>query len=163
MSIYASRHFWEATAERSIKTTAQVTGGLLGADHIVGVLDVEWTQVGSVASLAALLSVLTSIASARIGKGGPSLGGEIVESDVVEWADGREVVEDYRATQLSLRAHPLSFLRDQLDRQGIVRCADLRDIANGKLGNRRIDQRRRCCRLAERFSTGENALDSPDR
>ncbi|KQZ61628.1 DNA polymerase [Sphingopyxis sp. Root1497] len=46
--------------------------------------------------------------------------------------DGREVVEDYRATQLSLRAHPLSFLRDELDRQGIVRCADLRDIANGK-------------------------------
>ena len=92
MSIYASRHFWEATAERAIKTTAQVTGGLLTADHIVGVLDVEWAQVGSVAALAALLSVLTSIASAQIGKGGPSLGGEIVESDVVEWADGREVV-----------------------------------------------------------------------
>ena len=92
MSIYASRHFWEAAAERAVKTTAQVTVGLLTADHIIGVLDVEWTQVGSVASLAALLSVLTSIASARIGKGGPSLGGEIVESDVVEWADGREVV-----------------------------------------------------------------------
>jgi error-prone DNA polymerase len=28
--------------------------------------------------------------------------------------DGREVVEDYRSIQLSLRAHPVSFLRDQL-------------------------------------------------
>ena len=46
--------------------------------------------------------------------------------------DGREVVEDYRATQLSLRAHPLSFLRDELDDMGIVRCADLRHIRDGR-------------------------------
>jgi error-prone DNA polymerase len=38
---------------------------------------------------------------------------------------GREVVEDYRATQFSLRAHPVSFLRDHLDRRGITRCGDL--------------------------------------
>ena len=47
-------------------------------------------------------------------------------------SEGREVVEDYRATQLSLRAHPLSFLRDELDAMGIVRCADLQHIPNGK-------------------------------
>ena len=92
MSTYTAPHFWKATAERAIKTTAQVLLGLLTADHLIGILDVEWTQVGSVAALAALLSVLTSIASAQVGKGGPSLGGEIVESEVVEWADGREVV-----------------------------------------------------------------------
>jgi error-prone DNA polymerase len=40
--------------------------------------------------------------------------------------EGREVVEDYRATQLSLRAHPLHFLRTQLDARRIVRCADLK-------------------------------------
>ncbi|MEH3101352.1 error-prone DNA polymerase [Sphingomonas adhaesiva] len=38
---------------------------------------------------------------------------------------GREVVEDYRATQLSLRAHPLTFLRGTLDERRVVRCADL--------------------------------------
>ncbi len=92
MSTYTTPHFWKATAERAIKTTAQVLLGLLTADHIVGVLDVEWTQIGSVAALAALLSVLTSIASAQVGKGGPSLGGEIVESNVVERLDGTEVV-----------------------------------------------------------------------
>lgn len=38
---------------------------------------------------------------------------------------GREVVEDYRATQMSLRAHPLQFLRPRLDDARVTRCADL--------------------------------------
>lgn len=46
--------------------------------------------------------------------------------------DGREVVEDYRSLQLSLRAHPLSFLRPQLHAMKIVRCADLRSIRDGR-------------------------------
>lgn len=41
-------------------------------------------------------------------------------------AAGREVVEDYRATQLSLRAHPLTFLRDELTRRRMVTCASLK-------------------------------------
>jgi error-prone DNA polymerase len=44
---------------------------------------------------------------------------------------GREVVEDYRATQLSLRAHPVSFLRDRLSAQRIVRCGDLANMKDG--------------------------------
>ncbi len=44
---------------------------------------------------------------------------------------GREVVEDYRALQLSLRAHPLAFLRTELDRRGILPCAALRDHEDG--------------------------------
>jgi error-prone DNA polymerase len=46
--------------------------------------------------------------------------------------DGREVVEDYRSLQLSLRAHPLSFLRDELTRQGVTRCADLEHVRDGR-------------------------------
>jgi error-prone DNA polymerase len=46
--------------------------------------------------------------------------------------EGREVVEDYRATGLSLHRHPVSFLRADLRRQGIVRCADLADIRDGR-------------------------------
>ena len=46
--------------------------------------------------------------------------------------DGREVVEDYRMTQLSLRAQPVAFLRDDLQRRGIVRCADLEHIRDGR-------------------------------
>jgi error-prone DNA polymerase len=47
-------------------------------------------------------------------------------------SDGREVIEDYRMLQLSLRAHPLSFVRHELDRQGIVRCSDLASIRDGR-------------------------------
>jgi error-prone DNA polymerase len=45
--------------------------------------------------------------------------------------DGREVVEDYRAVQLSLRAHPLSFLRAELDRRGIVPAGVLKEMKDG--------------------------------
>ncbi len=46
---------------------------------------------------------------------------------------GREVVEDYRATQLTLRQHPLSFLRPELRRRGMVCCADLKTIKEGRM------------------------------
>jgi error-prone DNA polymerase len=45
---------------------------------------------------------------------------------------GREVVEDYRSLQLSLRGHPMSFLRPELDAMRIVRCADLATIRDGR-------------------------------
>jgi len=45
---------------------------------------------------------------------------------------GRDVVEDYRSLQLSLRGHPMSFLRGELDRMRIVRCADLATIRDGR-------------------------------
>ena len=43
---------------------------------------------------------------------------------------GREVVEDYRSTGLSLRAHPLAFLRDALNARGYLPCAALRTVRN---------------------------------
>ncbi|WP_241527251.1 error-prone DNA polymerase [Sphingomonas turrisvirgatae] len=46
--------------------------------------------------------------------------------------DGREVIEDYRSLQLSLRAHPLTFVRDELARRGVTRCADLASIRDGR-------------------------------
>ena len=45
--------------------------------------------------------------------------------------EGREVVEDYRAVQLSLRRHPLAFLRPELDRRGIVPAARLASLKDG--------------------------------
>ena len=45
---------------------------------------------------------------------------------------GREVVEDYRATQLTLREHPLFFLREELARRGMRTCADLANIKDGR-------------------------------
>ncbi|ONF95616.1 error-prone DNA polymerase [Sphingomonas jeddahensis] len=46
---------------------------------------------------------------------------------------GREVVEDYRATQLTLRQHPLTFLRGRLSERRCVPCGDLKTIKEGTL------------------------------
>jgi error-prone DNA polymerase len=45
---------------------------------------------------------------------------------------GREVVEDYGAVGLSLRRHPVAFLRDGLAARGIVSCAALSDSRDGR-------------------------------
>ena len=45
--------------------------------------------------------------------------------------EGREVVEDYGAVSLSLRGHPVAFLRETLDRRRITRCADLVKLKDG--------------------------------
>ncbi|WEK45243.1 MAG: error-prone DNA polymerase [Candidatus Andeanibacterium colombiense] len=46
--------------------------------------------------------------------------------------EGREVVEDYRSIGLSLRGHPVQFLRPELDAMRIVKCADLQNIRDGR-------------------------------
>jgi error-prone DNA polymerase len=45
---------------------------------------------------------------------------------------GREVVEDYSATGLSLRCHPLAFLRADLRARGLIPCADLLATRDGR-------------------------------
>lgn len=71
--------FWAATGERAVKTAAQTAVALIGTGA-VGVLDVDWQQIASVSALAAVVSVLTSLASDRLGPDrGPSLVHEPVE------------------------------------------------------------------------------------
>jgi DNA polymerase III alpha subunit len=41
-----------------------------------------------------------------------------------EMALGEHVVEDYRSTSLSLKRHPLAFLRGELSREGVVTAAE---------------------------------------
>ena len=59
---------------------------------------------------------------------------EIVEPPVelAPMRDGGEVVEDYVSTGLSLRQHPVAFLRDDLRRRGMVACADLLHLRDGR-------------------------------
>jgi DNA polymerase III alpha subunit len=45
---------------------------------------------------------------------------------------GEHVVNDYRYLSLSLKAHPVSFLRQELARRRIVRSEQLAGIANGR-------------------------------
>jgi len=67
-----SLEFWRAVAERGIKTLAQTAAAILVGDG-VGLLEIDWCHVASVAVLAAIASVLTSIASGIVTGGQTSL------------------------------------------------------------------------------------------
>ncbi len=59
---------------------------------------------------------------------------EVVEQPMAltPMKDGREVVEDYRSVGLSLRRHPVSFLRAALQARGMVTCAGLSHVRDGR-------------------------------
>lgn len=63
------RYFWQSTAERAVKSFAQSLLALLSAGQI-GLLQVAWLTTLSTAGMATLLSVLSSVASSRIGAAG---------------------------------------------------------------------------------------------
>lgn len=69
MSALTSKKFWADALERSIKTIAQAMVALLTASDVLGLFDIDWITLISVSGLAALVSVLTSIASAQVGNG----------------------------------------------------------------------------------------------
>ena len=71
-----TRAFWIATAERALRTFCQALVALLSA-NATGLLDAQWQGSLSAAGLAALLSVLTSVASSGVGGVGPSLANEV--------------------------------------------------------------------------------------
>lgn len=52
--------WWKAAGIRAVKTLAQTAVGCIGAAVALG--EVNWPMVGSAAVLAALVSVLTSVA-----------------------------------------------------------------------------------------------------
>lgn len=53
--------FWKSAGERAIKTAAQAAIAILGTDQFVSAMDVNWAEVGGIALLAGILSILTSI------------------------------------------------------------------------------------------------------
>lgn len=76
--------FWKATAERAVKTFVQTMLALVGTDAM-GVVSMDLlSQAVPVAASAALLSVLTSLASNGVGSTtGPSLVGEATHPKTV--------------------------------------------------------------------------------
>lgn len=56
-----SKQWWKAAAVRAVKTFAQTMVATIGGGS-VGLLEVGWLQALSVSALAALLSLLTSVA-----------------------------------------------------------------------------------------------------
>lgn len=72
MSTIFTRHFAAQSTERAVKTFAQSAAALLVGNG-VGLLDVDWVGVLSVAGLAAVVSVLTSVGSGYVGDDSPSV------------------------------------------------------------------------------------------
>jgi error-prone DNA polymerase len=60
---------------------------------------------------------------------------------------GEHVVEDYRQMSLSLKAHPLSFLRSDLAKKRALRCGDLGDVLIPQRGEKVAQGRMRSARL----------------
>lgn len=78
--------FWIAAGERALKTFAQSLVALFAAG--VTILNIDWQQGLAVAATAAVVSVLTSVASVRLGSfEGPSLAGEAIVEPVYEIED----------------------------------------------------------------------------
>lgn len=59
--------FWQLASERALKTFAQSLLAIVSATG-VGLLTAPWTTALSTAGMAAVLSVLTSMASAPVGE-----------------------------------------------------------------------------------------------
>jgi hypothetical protein len=72
--------FWKAAGERAVKTFAQTLLAALLAAHTL--TDAPWVPALSAAGLAAVLSVLTSLISSKVGDAGPSLAGETLTAAV---------------------------------------------------------------------------------
>lgn len=59
--------FWQGAAERAIKTFAQSTSALIAAQAVgvIGITELDWRTIVSIAGLAAVASVFTSIGNAE--------------------------------------------------------------------------------------------------
>lgn len=56
-----TKQWWRAAGIRAIKTAAQTAVALIGTGA-VGFTDLDWARIASVAGVAAVLSLLTSVA-----------------------------------------------------------------------------------------------------
>ena len=73
--------FWKGVCERAVKTAAQTAVAFFVVGE-TGVADVDWATIGGISLVAAIVSVLTSLASAPFGpEGTPSL---VWDGDVVD-------------------------------------------------------------------------------
>ena len=73
--------FWKGVFERAVKTAAQTAVAFFVVGE-TGVADVDWATIGGISLVAAIVSVLTSLASAPFGpEGTPSL---VWDGDVVD-------------------------------------------------------------------------------
>jgi hypothetical protein len=67
MSQLITASFWKQTLERAVKTSAQAVVALIGAEVVIDGLALNYSEIGGIALGAALLSLVSSIASSSVG------------------------------------------------------------------------------------------------
>lgn len=67
-----TKAFWKGTAERAVRTFAQALIAVFGTEA-TGLLAVDWPGALSAAGMAAVISVLMSLAASGIGGDGPGI------------------------------------------------------------------------------------------
>ena len=109
MANLTTSEFWAATGERAVKTAAQTGIALIGTDQ-VGILNLDWAQIGSVTATAVILSILTSIVGDTAGKNGPSF----IHSEGIgiENAEAEEALRRERAGEPIDTSSAVSFATD---------------------------------------------------
>ena len=93
-----TKAFLLATLERAIKTFAQALGAIL-VGTAAGIIGTDWLGAINLAAMAAVLSILTSVASGRTGEPGPSLGTETLTEKVA-------AIEAHPAARAEYQAGP---------------------------------------------------------
>jgi hypothetical protein len=53
--------FWKSAGEAAIKAAAASALAVIGTDQLVSAIGVDWAQVGGIALLAGIVSILTSV------------------------------------------------------------------------------------------------------
>ena len=53
--------FWRSAAERAIKTAASAAVAVIGTEQFASASNIDWSNVGGIALLAGVISILTSI------------------------------------------------------------------------------------------------------
>jgi hypothetical protein len=105
--------FWLGTLERAVKTFAQALLLVFVGDNAYNVISVNWPESLALAATGALISVLTSLVSSRIGeKNSPSLVATQEEEAVVEKIEAGEPVGDPPVVV----EQPMSLLPSDADR-----------------------------------------------
>lgn len=85
MSIYLSKKFWGGTLERAVKTFAQSAVALITAEY-TSLIEIDILSLVSVAGLAAIVSVLTRVASA---------GDDSLKAEVISEYEEKEQASEY--------------------------------------------------------------------
>jgi hypothetical protein len=67
-----TKEFWKAVVERAVKTVCQAGVAAITAAG-TGLIDTDWIGICSVAGMAAIVSVLTSIGSGAVTGGNTSI------------------------------------------------------------------------------------------